>query len=57
MLGMSSTLSAAMPYMVVYSLRKIFSLLGMFLLHRALRIAYTSPAFHMQIRYVLTSYT
>jgi hypothetical protein len=57
MLRMFSTLSAAMPYVVVYSLYKIFSFLSMFLLRKALRIAYTSPAFYMQIRCVLTSYT
>jgi hypothetical protein len=57
MLRMSSTLSAVMPYVVVYSLHKIFSLLGMFLLRKALRIAYTSSAFYMQIRCILTSYT
>jgi hypothetical protein len=53
---MSSTLFTTTSYIVVYSLYKIFSLLSMFLLYRALRIAYTSLTSYMQIRYVLTSY-
>jgi hypothetical protein len=54
---MFSTLFAAMPYIVVYSLHKIFSLLGIFLLHKALRITCTSLTFCIQIRCILTSYT
>ena len=54
---MSSTLSATTPYIVVYSLYKIFSPLSMFLLRRVLRIAHTSPTSYMQIGCVPTSYT